>query len=719
MKQPSQNRSRNGRRGRVPAWSIAAVMAAGAWGAEEAAPAGETPAPETKPAAKEEPKEEPAKTEADYRNWFTVGIGGTVINGRSSAYQQRYGLPDGVFGGVQDFHYEQDVGKKGALFKVDGRGIFDNHDYGLQLELSQPDKGFVRFGYTEFREWYDGGGGYFPGTGPGQVPLWFNLYDPTLGVDLSRLTFEAGLRLPKVPKFTIRYTRETRNGTKNSTIWGQSYVDASRNEIRSITPTYLGIDEARNILVADIAHTLGKTDLGVGFRFQANDQNNTRNEWNFPGQPGSAHVTQRDQNSSDMYSGYGYASSRLSKKVQLSAGYSFMTVDTDVSGYRVYGTVYDPDLAQRLPNPGTFQALTGDSSLYQNLMSVNLLYTPKESWAIVPSLRVDQRQWDGTSSFGQPAQPFTPTPYLMNSSRGLLDVAGDLEVRYSGVTNWTYYVRGTWTEGSGDLQEQVNNLATGAVALQRLTDDNRFWQKYAAGANWYPIRKLTLGAEVYFKMRDNTYDTSVDSTSNLPGSSSRYPAYLQAVNSTTEDINFHVAWRPLPSLSLVGRYDFQLTTIDSQAAYLSSVQAAETTSQILSANATWNATTRFYLLGGMSYVWDATDSPADEITRAIQTAANNYWTANAGVGYVLDQKTDVEAQYYIYSADNFVDNSAFGMPYGASAVDQGVTVGLSRRLNPRTRVSLRYGFFHSDNPTSGNNLNYTANLVFASVQYRF
>src|SRR5438045_5554214 len=39
-----------------------------------------------------------------------------------------------LFRSVEDFHYEHDVGKRG-LFQLDGRGIFDNHDYDVKLDL--------------------------------------------------------------------------------------------------------------------------------------------------------------------------------------------------------------------------------------------------------------------------------------------------------------------------------------------------------------------------------------------------------------------------------------------------------------------------------------------------------------------------------------------------------------------------------------------------------
>ena len=119
-----------------------------------------------------------------------MGVGSTFISGDRAAFKRRSGLPRGPFGGIEDFHYEQDVGKRG-LFQVDGRGIFDNHDYGIKLDLSHPDVGYVRGGYREFRTYYDGSGGFSPASN-----AWVTLYNEELFIDRREAWIEGGLTLP-------------------------------------------------------------------------------------------------------------------------------------------------------------------------------------------------------------------------------------------------------------------------------------------------------------------------------------------------------------------------------------------------------------------------------------------------------------------------------------------------------------------------------------------
>jgi len=669
--------------------------------------------------AKEEPKEEAApaeKSEADgeLRNWVGLSVGGAFVDGNDAAFQRSRGLPAGAMGGVEDFHYEQDLKKEG-VFKVDGRGIFDNHDYSIRLELSQPNKGFVRVGYEQFRTWYDGSGGYFPGN-----DQWFELYDDAFAVDRSEVWFEAGLRLPKWPEFTVRYSHQTRDGEKDSTTWGETTQTGGAGT-RNLVPALWDLDEVRDVWEADVRHTLGKTDLGLGLRFEAASQDNRHDLRQLPGEAGDAYVTQNDGTDTSLLNLHAFTESRISKKLLLTAGYAFTDLDTDLSGYRVYGTAYDPDLAQRLPSVNTFEGLQGGSRLSQHVVNLNLMLTPWESFVVVPSARFEKQDIENASTLGLPATAggWTPTPYQTSSDRGLLDVSESLELRYTGLTNWVFFARGNWLQGSGDLEETRYNLGTGGLALDRATDDSRVSQKYTVGANWHPLRRLHLAAEYYHKNRHNEFDHSRDTTPNAAPGLSRYPAFLRVHEFETDDANVRVTWRPANTLTLVARYDYQLSTFTTDPDNLASQQSAELTSHIISGNVSWTPLSRLYLQAGVNYVTDETDTPAQELTQSVAGSENNYWTAHCGAGFVLDDKTDLTAEYHYYRADNHVDDSAFGLPYGAGLEEHGVTASVVRRLSRRVQVSLKYGFFTSHDETSGGNNDFDSHLLYSTVQYRF
>ncbi len=708
----------------VPAlWALPLTMGVCAAEAPPAAPPASPPEPtRTEPAeapagepATEEPAAEAAPAGAgEPRNWIEFGVGGTFFNGRRAAYQQRTGQPDGAFGGVESFHYERPVGGDGLL-QLDGRGIFDNHDYALRFDLNLPEKGFVRFGYREFRQWSDPAGGWFPPT-----QGWYDLYSGALAFDEREFTLEAGLRLPKVPHFTLRYSHREREGQKDSTSWGLTGQTGGLGT-RNIVPTLLDLDRVRDLVMADLAHTLAGTRVGVGFRYERQDNDEARWMRRFPGEGPALdrRVTQRDRTTADLFGAHATTETPLGDRFKFTAAYGYTDLTSELAGYRVFGSVFDPDLAQRYPAIGTFDRLAGGALLRQHVGNLNLLAQLTDRLVLVPAVRIESRQTDSEAFFDAPAAPFSPSAYAAASERRLLDVSEALEVRYTGLTNWVFYARGWWLQGNGDLDERLDNRTTATAVLFRSTDDQRHAQKYTVGANWYPRRRLSFGAEYYHKIRNNDYDHDRDSTPNTPDSINRLPAYLRAQDFTTDDLNFRLTWRPRANLTLVGRYDLQLSRIETRADGRASLESAELTSHIGSGSLSWVPWARLYVLGSLSYVTDRTETPASSFLPAVQDAENDYWTAQLTLGLACDDRTDLEAQYVYYRADNYADNSLAGQPYGAGAEEHGLTLGLIRRLSARVQLALRYGFFTSHDTLAGGRRDYDTHWVYSTLRYRF
>jgi hypothetical protein len=686
-------------------------------------------ADEKKPAA-EKPADKPAEAATELNNWITLGVGSTFIDGDKASFMRRQQIPKGPFGGIEDFHWEESVGKKG-LFQIDGHGIFDNHDYSIRVELADPDKGFVRAGYNETRTWYDGSGGFFRPNNQ-----WFSLYNEELAVDRGQAWFEAGLTMPNVPLITLRYAHEFRDGRKDSTEWGDSNLTGGLGT-RSIVPTFLDLDETRDIFSGDIKHTLGKTDVGLGLRYEIIQNNDSRNVHRRPGEftpaPGTdRYVTQREKMDEDMFNVHAFTETRFNDKVMLTLGGSFTTLDTDLSGSRIYGgsydAVYDPLFARRQFHDEGFLDLSGGANMKQYVGNINLMVTPLENFTIVPAIRIEQQNLTGTAGFVEtdvgaaPALLASQDDVFNTADRNYLEVSESLEARYTGLRNWAFYTRGEWSQTRGNQTEVESEAATGIVSLYRDSDWYRLNQKYVVGANWYPLNRVNFGAQYYHKIHAYDYDHLTDPTPNLPPSADRYPGLLTDQDFTTDDMNFRVTWRPCATVSTVTRYDFQLSTIDTKADFLANQQSAEMTSHIISESISWTPLPRLFLQASASYALDSTDTPAASATGTnlvVLNAANDYWNASAMAGYALTEKTDVQGQYFYYRANNYVDNSAFGLPYGAQGEEHGVTAALIHRFSQRVRMTLKYGFFRNRDTTSGGNNDYDAHLVYASMQYRF
>jgi hypothetical protein len=375
-------------------------------------------------------------------------------------------------------------------------------------------------------------------------------------------------------------------------------------------------------------------------------------------------------------------------------------------------------------------------------MDLNLLYKPSPDLSIVPSLRMQKEDTDANSSLfetsgsGIPAFGALPvTPSSANGDQGILEVRGRLDVIYKGITNWVFFARGDWTDGQ-DTMNAAGGLAPvpffgtgmfiGPPTIQQQTSDSYFYQKYSAGARWYPTRGVTLDAGGYYKRNHYDYNNEVDNT--LNNSFDRYPAYLVMQNFDTYDGNFRLTLRPWRNVTLISRYEYQYSTINTKPdpiSGLSEVESSTMTSHILAQDVSWAPWSRLYLQAGFNYVLSETKTPASDVTLAAQSAPailaaqNNYWTLNFNSGIVLDNKTDLKLGFFYYRADDFTDNSTAGVPYGAGAEEYGVTATLSRRITEHLRWALKYGFSHYADAAFGGKQDFSAHLIYTSLQYRF
>src|SRR5262249_44793291 len=151
----------------------------------------------------------------------------------------------------------------------------------------------------------------------------------------------------------------------------------------------------------------------------------------------------------------------------------------------------------------------------------------------------------GTETLGTSTAPFSAA-----SDRGLLDVRERLDLTYNGITNWVLYGRAELTEGDGNLNEKGGLVPVdgiGVPPIQRDTDDDRFFQKYSAGARWYPARAMTLDFGGYYKRNNYDYEHNIDSTPN--NSANRYPAYLLTQHFDTYDGNVRLTLRPVKNVN--------------------------------------------------------------------------------------------------------------------------------------------------------------------------
>jgi len=655
-----------------------------------------------------------------YNNWVEPAVGGFVTSGNKAQAEQNNQSRNGAFGGIKDFHFGTSLGKNTTL-SADGHALFDNRDYQLKLDLEQANIGFVRLNYDQFRTWENGDGGFYPPSG-----MWYPLSDDALALDNGTFSVEGGLRLanlPNVPNLTFKYTHTYRNGEEGSTIWGYSHPDPLNNPgaVRGLNPSYYNIDEHSDIFQLDATDHIKATDLGVGLRYETGNLKDSLNIVQWPGELIQQGVTDQSSVTYDLFNVHAFTETWLKDNLMFSTAYSYSDLHNDFTGSYVYQSNLGPSA-----DGFGYNNLNGNSWVQDHVANLNLYARPMQNLSIVPSLRVQKEDSAVNANEIETFEGTTANPPDSQGDQSDLEVCERLDATYTGVTNWVYYVRGEWTEGSGNLNEYGGLIPIGGFnqfqSVQSQIDSSRFFQKYSAGLRWYPWYRVTVDAGGYYEAHNYNSNFPLDSTANNSLTTYRYPGYLVMQDFDTYDGNIRLTLRPWQNVSLVGRYEYQLSTINTEPDSISglgSTESSRMTSHIIAGDASWSPWSRLSLTAGINYVLSETKTPASDYTQAILNAQNNYWTVNFSSDFVVDDKTDLNVSYYYYRADDYNNYAAVGLPYGAGTEEHAVTAEIVRRLTENLRLSLKYGFYHYTDETSGGNNDFDSHLILATMQYRF
>lgn len=697
-------------------------------------------------------------------------VGGTAAYGDQAAYQRRFAQTADFYGGISNLNWQGDVAD-GVSLSLEGNALFGMEDYGFLGTLNKEGLGYVQAGYKQFRTWYDGSGGYMPGN----VDAWVPLFDDDLSVDRGSVWFEAGLRKENMPEFTFRYTHDWREGTKDSTSWagaGGGYKNV---------PSLNQIDETTDTFRLDFTHTLGNTDFGGGVSFQSIDNNDNRVMR--PSATAANHTAGRTINDtaaydSDIFGGHLFSETRFGERVVLGFSYNFSNLDTDIGGDRPSNNAASPYALRTSQDHALFDILGGTQGTI-NVLDANLSWTPIDNLVIVPSLRAEFEDTDGWASHiaGVRSNPDAteaelataiaggPLSYgvrnydpdgtgplpkgnynvptlaseIMATTNEVAVFGETIEARYSGIDNILLYGKAEFTQVDGEMRRtesatQRDVAAVPTVPGYTVSDDDRATdseidrQKYTVGANWYPCSGVSISTQAYYKRSDAYYDNS--------GSEA---AMLRQSNYDTTDVNFRITWRALPNLTLVSRYDYQKTNMESQAepydytvgdpAVAKSftpgvIESADITSNIFTQSVTWMPVSRAYVQGTFSYVDSSTDTPAAGKTSYYNSDSDNdYITLSLSAGYAIDDKTDLCASYSYYYADNYAlptdPKGVASMGYGTSIEEHVFSVTLNRQITQSMRWSLGYGYYTGNDDTSGGYNDFSAHMVSTGLQFRF
>lgn len=674
--------------------------------------------------AQTKPAREPA-----LENTFSLATGYSDARGDAPGFQKGTGLQQAGYGGIEELYFTKELAN-GATFTLRGRALAGLGDYLFDLRLAKDELGYVNLGYRQFRVWYDGGTTLF-------TPNKFRpvLYDEALHIDRGNLWFETGYTPEGKPNLILRYDLFTRKGRKDSTSWGDTNLTGGQGT-RALLPAFWQIDEKRHQLNATLSQIFERSRWELATRYDRGDYANSRNVRRRAGENNvDRYVTNKDGRDYDLWLVRGSYENQVTEQIRVSTAVLHTKIDTTLSGSRIYGAgydaVYDPSFARRQQRDEGFLDLKGETQTRQTVATISALYQPAKNWSIVPALRFERLDWHNLAEFEETNFGAPPAVAPVNdeveaaSDKAWKNSTQTFEVRYNGVPNWTFNLKGELVQATGDLSEEritEPGTAKQAITIDRDTKFDRHGRKFAATANWYPRPGTALALQYYYKARQNDYRAVRDNTP--AGSADRYPAYIADQDFETNDFNARLSLKLAANLRAVTRYDYQQSRVRTQDVGLAFGESAKMTSHIIAETVTWNPLNRWYVQGGANVVWDTLRTPAVGLTGAaaglVKNSDANYVNFNLGTGYALSDQTDLYLDYILYRAENnYIDNNLRSVAYGTEGKSQDVAVTLAHQFDRHTTLALKYTYSKYDDGPAPAYDSYEAHLLYGKLQYRF
>ncbi|PTX91592.1 hypothetical protein [Opitutus sp. ER46] len=702
-------------------------------------------------------------------NYVKFSALGASVSGSKAAYQARTQNTKAGAGGIEDLRFEYDLGKATTL-QMDARALAGQEDYLLQFKVTKEEVGSVEAGYKTFRTFYDGAGGFFPINN-----AWLPIYRRPLFVDRGKFFINATIAMPKAPVFTFKYTNETRDGRKDTTIWGDTDLTgipimagtgASNpvSAVRKIVPAYIDLNERNETWEASMRHTFGNTELVVTYGGQRINNQQARSLYRFPGElrtypfPTYTVPTQIPNNINNNPQFGMYATgfremnhhvgaefeTAFNDKVTLFGGIKYLTAEHDIDKSRlIYTTLWTATgVASYLggTNAGGRPpyTVTGAGEMKQDVLTANagVRLKPTPNLFVEASLRGERLKDSGTNAANfiatsvvlatGVATEMTPsgTSAFQNKET---PITPTLDVRYTGIKNLALYGSAefrTTDQNEKNTYAGLNVSTSGGkttVSVSPTYIDKDIEEQHlnaTVGANWTPTRLLNVRAELFTKDHENTFTGTGVSLGSL-----------YVLNYDIYGTKLTGVVKPLNTLTLTSRYILQR----GKAAVLhqglaegrnGSVTGNDSMRHQFTESVAWNPRKSVYVQGNVNVVFDQIKTVYPWVTGlardVIRNTNNNYWNSDVVVGFVVDRDTDAQIQGTYYRADNYEPAmAATALPLDASTDEYTLTVGFKHKLSPKTVVGVRVGYFESNNDTRGGFANFRGPVGYATLEHAF
>lgn len=662
---------------------------------------------------------EPGPQQGATQYSFVPIAGGTAVKGDANKFRELYWQREGWNGGLEEFEMTEKPSPDSTI-TTSGHVLLD--DYKLSLSVEKVDVGFARFGWSQFRSYYDDRGGFYPLFTQPALSLERDLHR-----DDGRAWTEFGLTLPNWPRIVFGYEYQYRDGNESTLHWGPV---SNGTTIRDIYPSFETVSERVNLLKLDIDYELGGIDFSDSFRgewYHLATQESNDSSFRLGGDT-LALTTARDRESYFQGANTFHLEKQVTEWWFASGGYLYSHLDGD--GSEDINTLNPALLDPSFVAPGwSSQAIQLERESHVFSLS-SLLGWPQTLTVSLGTQNEWTRQTGLTTATVNLALPFAPFIFPLDQPESLhsdLDrsiFSQDLGVRFTKIPFTTLFADARFQQDTvGQYEQEVNGL----TPFLRNTDMRSDLSDFRVGFNTSPWRRLSLTAH-YRRYEDRTdYDTTLKEPLGLAG----YPAFILwrdlLSNEAQTKLSFQqTAWLQT-SLTYQWLKNSYRTATDPLNDPITKVLnglspggghlAGEYDSQLTSLNATATPWHRLFVSTTFAFQHARTVT-ADNGLTAVAPYQGNIYTAMLNGTFALNDKTDLVAGYSFSTADFGQDNLPGGLPLGTHYHQHAFEAGLKRHIGKGKTFGLQYRYYRYGDSANGGSGNFEAQAVFATLAWR-
>lgn len=645
--------------------------------------------------------------------------GWTTVSGDERKFRELYWQHEGWNGGGEF----QLTDKPTPDSKITATGHVLLNDYKLTLAAEKNDLGFTRFGWSQYRKYYDDSGAYFASFSPPIFDLNRDLY-----LDTGRAFADFGLTLPDWPRMVLGYEYQYRDGTKSTTQWGPV---SGVGETLNIYPAYKDISEQVHILKFDLDYEADDARITDSFRGEwynlATVQHNVSSD--FLGAAEMAMTTANEKQTHFQGANTVHLEKQFTDWLFASGGYlcSQFNGDAAVNVATINPAALDPGTAAPGWNANGIE-LERDS----NVFSVSALLGP---WQGLSLSLGSQNEWTHQTGFGNASVDlaFASPPFVLplapehfQASTEISTCTQEAGVRYTKIPFTTLFAEGRFQQETiGQTEQDTGDLSP--FLLQ--TDTKSRLEDFRAGFNTSPWRRFSLSAQYRQYDHRSDYNNPIKESGGQPFEG--YPGFILWRDVLSQEAEVKLSLQSAPWLKNTLSYqwlennyhtstDPVTETVPGLPGGISpggSLLAGNYQAQTVALNTTLTPWRRLFLSTTFSYQNARTVTWANDSPSVAPYQGNIYSVMNSA-SYLLDGKTDITASYSLSIADFGQNNSADGLPLGIKYQQHAVQVGIKRQIGKGKSLSLHYSFYHYDEPSSGGFNNFNAHAVFAMFTFQ-